>query len=78
MDNYIKTRYDKIVRKLDALETLAISASNIVLVMAILALFLSPSFAVYADEGSGGTDDAAMTFVDIFNSLSWGMIKYLK
>ncbi|MEJ2607328.1 MAG: hypothetical protein P8Z41_11720 [Anaerolineales bacterium] len=75
MDNYIKTRYDKIVRKLDALEALAISASNIVLVMAILALFLSPSFAVYADEGSGGTDDAAMTFVDIFNSLGKIAIK---
>jgi small-conductance mechanosensitive channel len=75
MDNYIKNRYDKIVRKLDALETLAIRASNIMLAIAVLALFLSPGLVAFADEGSGGTDDAAMTFIDIFNGLGKLAIK---
>jgi hypothetical protein len=76
MNDYIVSRYDHILNKLDTIEALARRLVRIAVCVAIVATFLTPAFAAYAGGSIGDdTDDAAMTFIDIFNDLGQLAIK---
>ncbi len=76
MNDYIVSRYNHILSKLDTIEALAFKLARIAVCVAIVATFLSPISAAYAGGSIGDdTNDAAMTFIDIFNDLGQLAIK---
>ncbi len=76
MNGYITSRYNEILKKLDTIEVLAVRLARITICLVLTNAFLTPGFAACADGSTGGnTDDAAMTFIDIFNDLGQLAIK---
>ena len=70
MNDFIVSRYNHILDKLDTIEALAFRLARIAACFAIVAALLTPASAAYAGRSTGDdTDDAAMTFIDIFNDL---------
>jgi len=76
MNDYIVTQYDHILTKLDTIGAIAFKVARIAACFAIVSAFLTPASAAYAGGSIGDdTDDAAMTFIDIFNDLGQLAIK---
>jgi len=76
MNDYITSQYNDILNKLDTVEMLSFRIAIIALCIALVSMVLAPRFTAYADGTIGGsTDDAALTFIDIFNDLGQLAIK---
>ncbi len=76
MIDYVSTRYNEILVKLDLIEVFACRLATITVCIFLLSAFITPGITAYADGSLGdGTDDAAMTFIDIFNDLGQLAIK---
>ncbi|MEJ2561211.1 MAG: hypothetical protein P8Z42_00850 [Anaerolineales bacterium] len=76
MIKYITKRYNEILIKLNLIEGLAFRLAAIIVCIFLLSVFLMPGITAFADGSTGGsTDDAAMTFIDIFNDLGQLAIK---
>jgi len=75
MNDYITTRYNDILKKLDVIELFAVRISIIMICLAAFASILSPGFVAYADGPDDDIDGAAMTFVGVINDLGKLAIK---
>jgi hypothetical protein len=76
MNKYFTSQYNDILNKLDTIETLSHKLAALIVWIALASMVLTPGITAYADGSIGGnTDDAALTFIDIFNDLGQLAIK---